>query len=139
MTTERKAASNLRNAEQSTGPRTPPTPPAEPQTPAAPYTPSAKEVAILEAWQQRLRNAPRTPKLKTQVVDGKHKLAVDHPDAALGHLLLMEAMGTVDGNFPSWLVGQLARVTTNRGATLDADDVNFGLSVIAGVQPRDHL
>jgi hypothetical protein len=118
--------------------RTEPKRTAEPQTPAVPYTPTTKENTILEAWQQRLRNAPRTPKLKPRIMDGAHKLEVDHPDATLGHILLMEALGTVDQNLPSRLVEQLALVTM-QGGTLDADAVNFGLSVIAGVQPRDHL
>ena len=137
MTTERKAAANRGNAAKRTVTQTP----AEPQPPAAPYIPTAKEAAVLETWQAPLRTTPRPPKKKATAMDGTTKLAVDHPDAKLGFCLLMEALETADRDLALGLLEELVMVTKGKGEAnaTDAHAVNFGLSVIAGVQPRDHL
>ena len=84
---------------------------------------------------KRVLGKPLEPGLK--VVDGQ--LQVDHPDTEVGIALFMEAVGTTDRAFAA---GFICQVTNATGKKLDEDSMirlNFMLSVIRGIKPKDHV
>src|SRR5262249_4987389 len=70
--------------------------------------------------------------------DGVNKIGVDHPESAIGELLLMEALGTKDEDFYRGLLSQLLNVGT-QGKKVKARDLNFVLSIVKGVAPADQV
>jgi hypothetical protein len=66
------------------------------------------------------------------------KIVPDHPDQEIGWALLMNALGTADRDFLNGLIGQLARVNDD-GLDLNFHGLNFMLSVIKGLEPRNQL
>jgi hypothetical protein len=66
------------------------------------------------------------------------KISPDHPDAAIGYALLMEALGTADDDFGLGLLRQLANAAS-QGNQIDEGGINFMLSVVKGVKPNDQL
>ena len=67
---------------------------------------------------------------------GNYQVSIDHPDKQLGLTRLMEAIGTTDVRFFHGLVGQLVDAGSRNGQSVE-DVVNFMLSVVKGVEPRD--
>ena len=63
-------------------------------------------------------------------------IALDHPDQRVGTALLMEAIGTDDPDFLRGLVEQLVDASAQCNQTSESG-VNFMLSVIKSIQPRD--
>ena len=78
------------------------------------------------------------PRIKVETADDTSQLSVDHPDLLTGQALLMEALGTKDISFYDVLISQLADVG-RQGRSADERGLNFMLSVIKGVQPRDEV
>jgi hypothetical protein len=66
------------------------------------------------------------------VTDGKKA------DEPLGYALLMEALGTVSVDFMDGLLCQLAKAGSH-GQQIDERALNFMLSVVQGVKPKDQL
>jgi hypothetical protein len=79
--------------------------------------------------------ADPAPRLK--VTKGK-EIAPHHPDALAGNMLLMDALGTGDLDFFNGLIGQLASASS-QGEQINEQTLNFMLSVVKGVQPRDQI
>jgi hypothetical protein len=77
------------------------------------------------------RQAHASPSFKVS----DNKVSLDHPDELIGQALLMEAVGTADFDFYKGLISQLANV----GSGKDAQSLNFVLSVVKGIEPRDQL
>jgi hypothetical protein len=65
-------------------------------------------------------------------------LALDHPEPAVGQVLLMAALGTADHDFYGSLVRQLGEACAQGGA-VDESALNFMLSVVKGIKPRDQV
>jgi hypothetical protein len=99
----------------------------------AKYEPNAREKAALERHNARGLDAPAAPRIK--VIGGKKFIMPDHPDERLACKLLMEALGTVSADFTAGLVGQLAYA----GGQIDEVALNFMLSVVQDVKPKDQL
>jgi hypothetical protein len=78
--------------------------------------------------------APRLKVQKGQVA----MISPDHPDDLVGQMLLMDALGTGDLDFYHGLLNQLA-TAGSKGGQVDERGLNFMLSVMKGVQPRDQL
>jgi hypothetical protein len=55
-----------------------------------------------------------------------------------GYVLLMEALGTTDLDFTQELLGQLANAGS-QGSEVGVQGVNFMLSIIKGIKPRDQV
>jgi hypothetical protein len=87
--------------------------------------------AVLET---NLRSAA-APRVK--VFDGK-AIAFDHPDPAVGEALLMAALGTADRDFCFGVVEQLGDAASY-GGKVEEQALNFMLSVVKGVRPRDQV
>jgi hypothetical protein len=69
--------------------------------------------------------------------DGQ-KIEVDHQNKKIGQWILMEALGTADADFANGILKQLAKASTH-GQEIDEGELNFMLSVIKGIEPRDQL
>src|SRR5204863_5411189 len=65
-------------------------------------------------------------------------LQPDHADAAFGHLLLMDALGTTQPDFSNGLLTQLANAAA-KGPIVDERQLNFMLAMVTGIEPRDQL
>lgn len=101
------------------------------------YQPTAQERSAVGDNYLR-RAADTAPRIKV-LGDGKAaKISVHHPDEAIGFVLLMEALGTADPDFASGLLDQLANLDSKDGQ-INERRLNFLLSVIKGIKPRDQL
>jgi hypothetical protein len=98
------------------------------------YEPGPSERPVLETYLQSV--AAALPRIK--VLDGKTAIAPDHPDPAVGQVLLMAALGTADHDFFAGIVGQLGDATSQDGK-VDEQALNFMLSVVKGIKPRDQV
>jgi hypothetical protein len=104
----------------------------KPKTPPR-YSPKPEERAAIEkAFEQR--NIPPAPRLKVE----KNQVSIDHPNHLIGYLLMQNALGTSDSDFTTGLLDQLAKATS-AGATVRESDLNFMVSVIKGIEPRDQM
>jgi hypothetical protein len=59
-------------------------------------------------------------------------------ESPAGHFLLMETLGTSDPDFYNELMRALIRASTH-GCQIDEQEINFLVSVIKGVEPKDQL
>jgi hypothetical protein len=108
-------------------------PPTSPDAEAPDYQPSPQERSTLETYLQRI--SEHAPRMK---VGEAADLAPDHPEPAVGQVLLMAALGTADHDFYGGLVRQLGEACAQDGA-VDERALNFMLSVIKGIKPRDQV
>ena len=105
---------------------------------AKPYQPMPEERAALGAFISAKKKKPPAPELKVDNKNNGVQISIDHADPPLGCLLLMQAIGTTDASFLQGLLKQLADVSA-RGQTADAESLNFVLSVVKGIEPRDQI
>jgi len=98
-----------------------------------PYSPKPEERAAIEKAFKERKIAP-APRLKVD----KNNISIDHPDNLTGHLLMQNALGTLDSAFMLGLLKQLGGATS-RGSTVDEGDLNFMVSFIKGIEPRDQV
>jgi hypothetical protein len=98
------------------------------KTPAK-YKPTELEQEIAAKHLERRNEL--TPGLKLHK-EGKYE--IDHKDQSVGVALLMDSCGTVDVNFLNPLLTQLANAT---GKEMQEANLNFALSVIADIKPKD--
>src|SRR5262245_21031928 len=75
--------------------------------------PSSREQSAISTYL-----APRTtdaaPRLKVLEDGNVRTISTDHPNGAIGHALLMEALGTADTDFLDGLVQQLVAIGSDR-------------------------
>lgn len=110
---------------------------AEPaHVPAVPYEPSKSELRTVEARKAAVQQKTPMPAVKIDIEDGIHRVGLDHPSQSLAQVLAMQAMGTTSIDFYSGLLGSIADGTAKSGKA-DVGHVNFTMSVISGLQPRD--
>jgi hypothetical protein len=104
-----------------------------------PYEPTPREKGALDANLARRRSRKPAPRLKV-VSTGKDAtvLKMGHADQGVGSSLLMEATGTADADFLDGLIRQLCNVGSH-GRGVDEDGLNFMLSVVKGIEPRDQV
>ena len=65
------------------------------------------------------------------------QIEFDHPDKLVGGALLMDALATADEDFVNGIVDQIASASAH-GQDIERG-LNFMLSVIKGIEPRDQL
>lgn len=108
-----------------------PTPPSQ-ETPAPPYemTPVESEIVRKRAA-ERSRESPRM-----KAYPNGH-VGPDHPDPRVGYHLIFEEIG-VGWEFGLQLIDQLA-LATKRNGEVDLSKLNFLLSFIKSLKPRDAL
>lgn len=74
------------------------------------------------------------PRLKVQ----DKKISIDHADPTVGWLLLRDALGSSDRDFLNGILKQLANASI-KGGHVDEEDLNFMVSVVKGIKPRDQI
>jgi hypothetical protein len=77
-------------------------------------------------------------RLKVSKNGSKPQIGVDHPDEQIGQVLVMEALASSDEDFVNGILSQLANVSKH-DQDIDEHGLNFMLSVIKGIEPRDQL
>jgi hypothetical protein len=100
-----------------------------------PYEPTPRERAAMEAYVSR---PPRAPRIRVANKKGVAQISFDHPEPAVGQVLLMQALGTTDADFIDGLLGQLVSASA-QGREPDERGVNFMLAMVKGVSPRDQV
>ena len=71
--------------------------------------------------------------------DGSNwQIGFDHPDQLVGRALVMDALASADEDFLNGIKNQLANASAH-GQDIDERGLNFMLSVIKGIEPRDQL
>ena len=103
-----------------------------------PYEPTPYERAAMVAYVARKKEKPLAPRMKVSMKGNVATISPDHPDAGIGHLLLMETLGASEPDFIDGLLGQLANVGT-KGRAVDERGLNFMLAVVKGVEPKDQV
>jgi hypothetical protein len=106
--------------------------------PAKAYEPTPQEREVVDAYRARVRGKAAVPAIT--VGEGKDlgTLDFDHPDKAVAACLLSKAVGADDLDFLGGILIQLANVAS-KGQTVDATAVNFMISMVKGVEPRDQI
>ena len=66
---------------------------------AKPYEPKPEERAAVEALFSRQKEKPPAPRMKVSKKGGVAQVLPDHPDLAVGAILLMVALGTTELDF----------------------------------------
>ena len=84
------------------------------------------------------QRAGRAPRVKISNDGDIPVVMPDHPNKAIGCALLMQAIGTTDADFLNGFLYQLADAAS-RGSKSDEQRINFMLSVVEGIKPRDHI
>lgn len=102
----------------------------------ASYEPTPFEKDAMDEFRQHAKRA--APPIKVELRKGVGHLSVNHPDHGVGLLALMKALGTTDMAFYDGFVSQLANVGT-QGRDMDERGINFLLSIVKGIEPRDQL
>ena len=106
---------------------------------ATTYEPTPEENKALRRVGRRLADKPPAPNLKVHHQEGQlASIRPDHPDEAVGSLLLAETVGTTSLEFLQGLLGQISNVAT-KGPRPDQQAMNFMLAMIRGVEPRDEI
>jgi hypothetical protein len=78
------------------------------------------------------------PRIKVLKEKKAVSISPDHPDKLAGQMLLMDALGTADLDFFNGILNQLGSAGSREGQ-IDERGLNFMLSVVKGIQPRDQL
>jgi hypothetical protein len=99
------------------------------------YEPTQAEAKALAAY--RAAQEKRGPRLKVAIEGDAAKINPYHPDAAIGTLALMQAIGTADLDFFDGLTLQLVNASKGQGSP--EKTVNFMLAVVKGIEPRDQI
>ena len=104
---------------------------------AKPYQPTRADARAFQAYMAERKKA--APRLKVVPgAQGAKRIAVDHPNEALGQITLMKALGTTDEDFLAGLVRQLVDAGS-QGTTPDERETNFMLAVVKGIEPHDQI
>jgi hypothetical protein len=111
---------------------------AKPKILANSYEPTPQERVAAEAYVARKKEKPLAPRMKVSEKGGVYQVAPDHPEAEVAQVLLMEAIGTRDCDFLDGLLKQLVNAGT-QGRTVDEHGLNFMLSVVKGIEPKDQV
>jgi hypothetical protein len=98
---------------------------------AKPYQPTPEELTAADAVCAR---RIKTPRVK---VEGT-VLSLDHANPIFGQAQLMAVLATGEVDFFWQILSQLGSVSVRDGKTHEGD-LNFMVSVIKGIQPRDQL
>ena len=109
--------------------------PCKPKTPAKPYEPTEAEQAAVARFKG---GRSRLPAVEFDETGEVPQLDFKHEDPAVAVSVLRDRIGATE---PGFFFPYLAQLTSalSRGSKPDADAVNFGLAVAAGIQPRDQV
>lgn len=104
-----------------------------------PYEPTKKEAELIAAHIDKVKNQKPAPALKfTKNASGKLDISVEHTDQAVGWILYMESLGSVDLDFAHGFTNQLINMGS-AGTEPNTSQINYFLSMVRGIEPRDTL
>jgi hypothetical protein len=79
------------------------------------------------------------PSVRFKVSKGSDpQIGLDHPNKLVGRALVMEALASADDDFVNGILNQLANASAH-SQDINVGGLNFMLSVIKGIEPRDQL
>ncbi|WEZ83529.1 hypothetical protein P6U16_01335 [Rhizobium sp. 32-5/1] len=111
-------------------------PPSE-RPPSANEPVPAERCALTEADKEIMR--PLTDSLKMPMFKKSPTSVIpDHVSPALGQAMIAKALGITDGTLYAGAIEQLINVSS-KGLEIDIDALNFAVSLVRGIEPRDHL
>jgi LmbE family N-acetylglucosaminyl deacetylase len=112
----------------------------ERSTPAAIVEPYKHTPAEKVALTRYLARSARRPSARIRVAKDKKGISnhPDHADLATGTVNLMNALGTASLPFMNGLLNQITNVAS-QGSEPDEASINFVLSVVDGIEPRDEI
>jgi hypothetical protein len=84
------------------------------------------------------REAKPSVRFKVSKDGDDPQIELDHPNKLVGEALVMDVLASADGDFVNGIVSQLASAS-GRGQDISEHGINFMLSVIKGIEPRDQL
>lgn len=93
------------------------------------YVMNAEDIEALRPFTEN-----RTPLYSVE----NNSLKLDHPDPRVAAAKIALAMGIADPELANGAVLQLIQVST-QGRETDAKALNFAISIVRGIAPRDHL
>ncbi len=96
------------------------------------YAPTAEEIVAAQKVCEHGQAMGPAPRVKVR----NNRVSVDHADTVTGNILLLKALGTASFDFKDGLVLQLANAQPPGSIE---SGLNFALSVVAGVGPRDQI
>src|SRR5262245_54065544 len=109
---------------------------------ASSYEPTPQERAAVASCLQRKAKVSPAPRMKVSKVSTQKgnvwHVAPNHPDPETAYILLMNSVGTTSATFLQGLLKQIANAGSE-GLEPAEDNLNFMLSVIKGIDPRDQL
>src|SRR5262249_24053554 len=97
---------------------------------------TAAERAAIKNYLARLQAKPSV-RFKVSKNGSVPQIEFDHPDKLIGSALLMDVLAMADGDFLNGIVDQIANASAH-GQDIERG-LNFMLSVIKGIEPRDQL
>ncbi|MCC0808681.1 hypothetical protein FPV16_21140 [Methylobacterium sp. W2] len=109
----------------------------QPPAVTEPYKPTPAEKAALTRYVAR---GAQRPPARIRVAKGKAGISTgpDHPDLGTGTVNLLNALGTASLPFMNGLLSQITNVAS-QGREPDEAGINFVLSVVNGIEPRDEV
>lgn len=102
------------------------------------YIPTQKEREVVGDFLAARKEKIPAPGIKVKNINGVADISLDHPEIIVGQTVLMKALATTDTDFYKGLISQLVGAGT-QGRLADEKGINFMLSVIKGVEPKDQL
>lgn len=102
------------------------------------YEPTPSECELLQEYLADRKENPRAPRVTVSTKQGVAQLGPDHPEPAVGNVLLMEALGTGDMDYLNGILRQLANAGS-RSQEVDESVLNFMLSAVIGINPQDEI
>ena len=97
----------------------------------------AAERTAMEKYLARLEAKP-SARFRVSKDGSNWQIGFDHPDQLVGRALVMDALASADEDFLNGIRYQLANASAH-GQDIDERGLNFMLSVIKGIEPRDRL
>ena len=107
-------------------------------SPAADYKLTEREAHIAGEMIDRGKTARSVKLAITQSSANGANVSVQHPDLAVGTVLMMNALGTVNDQFVDAIVMQLCHLASADGK-VDGPKLNRALSMVTGVKPNDEV
>ena len=103
---------------------------------AKPYKLKPHERVAVDAYVAEKKANPQRPHVTVTEKNKQVSIAPDHPELAVGHIMLARAIGSADSAFHEQLLLQVANAS-GKGPKPDEGALNFMLAVIDGIGPRD--
>lgn len=103
------------------------------------YEPTPQEREALTTYLAASKTKMPLPGMKlTEKSNDEFELTVNHPDQDIGFCLIAQAMASTSTDFLKGFMLQLSKAVS-LGRKPDQEAINFALSVVEGVSPRDQL